>query len=143
MWRILTAGLIGIAGIALARVAIAAPGPKDPPKKDSPIVGEWQMVSIDGQQASATVYEFRANGDLMIRAWFGTTVSEFKWQYATDERPDPPQIDLTFGDARHAGIFKIDGARLTICYRVGRGQRPKKFGEKGAIEEVFERVKKD
>jgi uncharacterized protein (TIGR03067 family) len=142
MWRILTAGLIGIAGIALARVAIAAPGPKDPPKKDSPIVGEWQLLSVDGQETISATYNFSATGDLDARGFIGNVESGFRARYVTNEKPDPFEIDITHRDERYEGIVKFEGDRLTICYRLGRGKRPKKFDEKGATQEVFERVRK-
>ena len=137
MWRTWTVGLIAIAG-----AVTAAPGAKDAPKKDAPTVGEWLLVSIDGQNAVPTYCEFRANGDMIVSARFGSAEADFKWQYEVNEKATPARIDMTAGDTLHEGIFKIEGERLTICWREGRGKRPKGFGEKGATQEVFERVKK-
>src|SRR5262249_11640254 len=142
MSRHLMAGLIAIAGTMVAGVAIAAPRTKDPPKKDSPLVGEWQLLSINGEEPAPVIYKFCANGDLIGRGWIGNVESGFQARYVTNDKIDPCQIDLTQCDESQEGIFKIEGDRLTICYRVGRGQRPKKFGEEGATQEVFERVKK-
>ena len=129
-------------GKALAGHGLAAPGDKDAPKKPSPIVGEWLLLTIDGREAAATDYKFRANGDLVGSGRLGVPGDVFQCRYATDEKAAPFQIDETQDDVRREGIFKIEGDRLTICWREGRGQRPKKFGEKGASEQVFERVKK-
>lgn len=73
---------------------------------------------------------------------FGSTESKFRSQYEVTDKVTPAQIDLTDGDMPREGIFKIEGERLTICWRDGHGKRPKEFGEKGATQEVFERPKK-
>ena len=137
MWRTLAVGLVGLTGIA-----ISAPGVKDAPKKDLPIVGEWLVLSIDGQKAIPTVCEFQTDGSLIISTQFGTAESSFRWKYEVAEKYAPARVDMTAGDTLHEGIFKIEGERLTICWREGRGKRPKEFGEKGATLEVFERVKR-
>jgi uncharacterized protein (TIGR03067 family) len=137
MWRTFAVGLAGLSG-----VVIAAPGPKDAAKKESPIVGDWLVVSIDGQKAIPTLYEFQTDGSLIISTQFGTTESRFRSQSDVNEKVAPARIDLTDGDMPREGIFKVEGERLTICWRDGRGQRPKQFGEKGATQQVFERPKR-
>jgi uncharacterized protein (TIGR03067 family) len=137
MWRILAVGLVGITSVAMS-----APGAKDAPKKDLPIVGEWLLLSIDDKKAIPSISEFRIDGTHIISIQFGSTESSFRSQYEVNEKVTPPRIDLIDGDMPREGIFKIEGEQLTICWREGRGKRPKEFGEKGATQEVFERVKK-
>ena len=137
MWRILMASLVAVAGLA-----VAAPRAKDAPKKDSPIVGEWRLLTVNGKEALPATYKFSADGILVGSGWIGMLESGFEAKYTTDEKSDPFRIDLTNQGDPEEGIFKIEGDRLTICYRFGRDRRPTKFGEKDAIEEVLERVKK-
>jgi uncharacterized protein (TIGR03067 family) len=141
MYRALMTSLAVLAGIAVAGPGVTAPPAKDPPKKESPIVGEWRLLSFNGHESFPFVYNFGADGKLVGSGWIGTEFS-FEAQYETNEKTDPFQVDLTHRGEREEGLYKIEGDRLTRCYRIGRGQRPKKFGEKGATEEVFERVKK-
>jgi uncharacterized protein (TIGR03067 family) len=136
MWRILTVCFIGLTGVALS-----APGPKDAPKKDSLIVGDWRILSIDGQKEIPSVFEFRTDGNVIISTQFGTAESSFRYEYEVAEKATPARIDICGHDLLEEGIFKIEGDRLTICLREGRGKRPKEFGEKGARLEVFERIK--
>ncbi len=136
MRRLTVLGAIAVAGFVLA-----APGAKDALKKDSSIVGNWLVLSIDGQKANPTVYEFQADGSLIISTLFGTTESNFRWKYEVAEKAAPTRIDMTAGDTVQEGIFKIEGERLTICWHEGGGKRPKEFGEKGATLEVFERLR--
>ncbi len=77
----------------------------------------------------------------MVRNSFPEMIS-VPFSYSTNEKLDPFRIDMTHLDDPEVGIFKIEGDRLTICYRIGRHKRPKNFGEKEAIEEVLKRVKK-
>jgi uncharacterized protein (TIGR03067 family) len=142
MGRPWVTGLVAVAGVAVAGLVVAAPGDKDAPKQPSPIVGEWRLLTIDGQESVDLVQEYRANGDLEGVGQIGMARMGFRCRYTTDEKAEPFQIDETQDDVRREGIFKVEGDRLTVSLREGRGTRPKKFGEKGAIEEVFERVKK-
>jgi uncharacterized protein (TIGR03067 family) len=138
MWRTLIVGLIAAAGLA-----VAAPRAKDAPKKDSPIVGEWRLVAVDGGKSIPAIYTFSPAGELVGVCWAGSNFeTRFHWRYTTNDKGDPFQIDMSDQDEQQEGIYQIDGDRLTLCYRSGRGHRPKKFGEKDAIEEVLERVKK-
>jgi len=138
MCRMLATGLIAIAGIAFA-----APGPKDAPKRESSIVGEWELLTVNGQKAAPGTYKFNSDGSGVARGSIANVVSpEFRWKYTTDEKANPFEIDMTGDDLHEKGIFKIEGDRLTICFRVGSDRRPRKFGEDGAMEEVFERIKK-
>jgi hypothetical protein len=44
MWRLTMAGVVVLAGFAPS-----APRPKDLPKKDRPLVGEWLLCTINGR----------------------------------------------------------------------------------------------
>src|SRR5262245_48592851 len=141
MWRVTT-----IALVALAELVIAAPALKDPPKKDSPIVGKWRQVSVDGQDLPyfCLIEEtFRADGTMILFKRIGRGEAEGSGRYAADLTADPSHIDFMRdnGELTSQGIFKVDGDTLTICFRVGGRSRPYEFGEADTRTYVFERVK--
>jgi uncharacterized protein (TIGR03067 family) len=136
--------------VALAFVGLGfgQAGAADPPKKTSPIVGSWRLLTIDGQEVIPTVYTFAADRMLQVSSQAGMARSTAELRYSTNETTDLARIDRLSKDAEYLGkdplregIFKIEGDKLTICYRDGGSKRPKKFGEEGAIQEVLERVK--
>jgi uncharacterized protein (TIGR03067 family) len=100
-------------------LAVSAPAPKDPPKKESTIVGEWLIESTtsDGkpERSHPSIrYEFTTDGQLIVRRDDApTTVSYYK----VDPRADPPTIDV--GEKANAlvspGVFKVDGDKLLWC----------------------------
>jgi uncharacterized protein (TIGR03067 family) len=141
-----------IPAVCLA-LTLAAPGSKDPPKKDPPtIVGEWTIVRVSAGEGVAPVpppaatTTFTADGKFEYRTSKG--VAYRSGTYTVDPKKNPAEIDLT-GEAVQGvvrpGIFKLDGDTLTI----GLGEadtRPTSFGgSPGAAMYMYEykRVKKD
>jgi uncharacterized protein (TIGR03067 family) len=136
--------------VGLALVA-AAPGPKDPPKKDPPtLVGSWVMESatiagmVDKMSAGNTI-ELTADG----KAVFKENGNDIKGSYKSDAKKDPPEIDLTMDaggmNLSMPGIYKLDGDTLTICM-VPFGDRPKAFASNAGSTNmllVLKRAKKD
>jgi uncharacterized protein (TIGR03067 family) len=134
--------------VALALTA-AAPGPKDPPKKDPPtIVGEWVIESVsaaDGAppvQPPAATTVYTADGKFEYRTSKGTPYQS--GTYTADPKKKPAEIDLTSG--AKLGIYKIDGDTHTIGLDGNPKVRPKSFGDgPGAAMYLFvyKRAKKD
>lgn len=118
-------------GLALA---IAAPAPKDPPKKEAPsLVGVWSGESgtrggkPDHPPAGTTI-EFTADGKVLIKE--GTDREPEGGTYRAVRTKTPAEIDITppgkGNDPMILGIFKIEGDTLTMCFALG-GDRPKDF----------------
>lgn len=126
-------------------LALAAPRHKDEPRKDSFIVGKWQMVSCDGRQYSDyhTSETFRADGTRLTWRRIGEDEREIGGRYTIDTTAEPAQVDFLYGNGRllMQGIFKVEGDTLTVCFRVVGSPRPEKFGEEDAATVVYERVK--
>jgi uncharacterized protein (TIGR03067 family) len=120
--------------VAMALV-VAAPGLKDPPKKDSnPLVGEWigEKIEAAGMAVDISTFgrsmEFKADGNLVTR---NNMAAPEEAKYTVDAKKDPPEIDITeaakIGKVeRMFGIYKIEGDTLTLCLVVD-AKRPVKF----------------
>jgi uncharacterized protein (TIGR03067 family) len=131
-------------------LAASAPAPKDLPKKESTIVGEWRLVRANGERPVLPQVEtFAADGTRTIRTKRRDGEVEERARYATDPIADPAQFDFLFGGTagvpadKIEGIFKVEGDTLTICYQTGRGAWPKEFKEVRNVISLFvyERVK--
>jgi len=140
--------LVGLA------VLVAAPAPKEAPKKDPGIVGEWvaeKMVAggmeLPLQQGGAFTFLFAPDGKLIVKE--GTKEKPEEASYTVDPKKTPAEIDLVPPAQEKvgtmAGIFKIDGDVLTLCFTM-MGERPKSFESPvGAMTMLMtlKRVKKD
>lgn len=140
----------------LAALCVAAPAPKDHPKKDPPpLVSEWVAESVVAAGRPRVVginpirFTFTADGK-----WYShrgkldpATATERAYHY--DPKADPPTIDLNYEPAEQEaqmgqGIYKVEGDTLTICLRRGRTGRPKAFESTPDVPTslyVFKRVK--
>jgi uncharacterized protein (TIGR03067 family) len=139
--------------LALA-LTVAAPGPKDPPKKEADLLlGKWVGVKSElggqpePQPAGGVIVEFTTDGKMVSQE--GANAPE-ESGYTTDPKKDPAEIDITVPAfdkkvIRMVGIFKVEGDTLTMCLVVDR-KRPTKFetaaGELTALL-TFKRAKKD
>ena len=103
-------------------LVVAAPGAKEPPKKDPAYVGEWvtDTVTLGGRRIPGPAMSVRiaADGTMERRGPDGKT--EFTGTFTVDLKPDPPHLDITVLDDKKVGrvakgIFKIDGDTLTHC----------------------------
>ena len=120
--------LVGLA------VLVAAPAPKDPPKKDPGIVGEWvaEKMMAGGMELPVPkggfTFLFAADGRLTVQE--GTKEKPDEATYSVDPKKNPAEIDLTPPAqdkvGTMAGIFKIEGDTLTLCFTI-MGERPKGF----------------
>ena len=128
MRRLTTVGVVALAGLALG-----APGSKGPPKKDPPIVGVWACESyvLGGDPVTDTdvAFEFTAGGRLLSRKADGTALSDSSPSpYTTDPAADPARIDWTPSGPGVVGIYKVEGDTLTLCFcSTGDGKRPTAF----------------
>ena len=133
-------------GLALA---VAAPMPKQPAKKDGPtLVGEWVVEAVvkGGRPTKDDGgLEFTADGKATLRER-GKTI---EGTYTTDPKKDPAEVDITLeaGGMRLtlAGIFKFEKDALTLCMGL-EGPRPKAFESGEGTTTVLltlKRVKKD
>ena len=114
-------------------LVLGAPGPKDPPKKDTdPLLGAWVAETAETGGMALPVggmtLEFKADGKVVM-ADGGKPPEEGR--YTADRKKDPPEIDV---DAPVAGgkvmtmpgIYKVEGDTLTLCLAAAGG-RPTKF----------------
>jgi uncharacterized protein (TIGR03067 family) len=120
--------LVGLA------VSLAAPAPKEPPKKEPSIVGEWvgEKLVMGGKEVPPAKgvkgmrFTFAEDGKFTAH---GDADKPDTGTYKIDAKKDPPELDLIVptGKATEAtlGIYKIEGDTLTICITFT-------FGQKGA-----------
>jgi uncharacterized protein (TIGR03067 family) len=117
-----------VAGVALL---VAAPGAKDPPKKDPPsLIGVWiGETGIKGGKPSPpedASMEFTKDGSLV----FKEKGKDITGSYKLDVKKNPAELDITLGAGGQSfslpGIYKIEGDTLTICFTF-MGDRPAKF----------------
>lgn len=131
-------------------VALAAPGPKDPPKAaPSGLVGRWAIESstLNGNPLpiSDLVVTYTADGKSESRVG-GKVVQTGTFTF--DPKRDPAEIDMTDAaplSVAWPGIYKLDGDTLTICVSAHQ-KRPTTFepaAGSGLIRTVYKRVKKD
>jgi uncharacterized protein (TIGR03067 family) len=97
-------------------VSLAAPGPKEPPKKDvDPLHGEWviEKAEISEQpfpvRAGEWTMEFKAGGKLISRE---RANAPEEWEYTANPKKDPPEIDIIPAARRKSpnmiGIYKVE-----------------------------------
>jgi uncharacterized protein (TIGR03067 family) len=123
-----------VLGVALA---VAAPGVKDPPKKEVPtLVGEWVgETGVAGGKPkpppAGTTMTFTADGK-MVLAERGHPERNKEGTYTADPKKTPGELDLVpvgpgpGKEEKLAGIYKIEGDTLTICFAMD-GKRPTEF----------------
>jgi len=133
-----------------AALAVGAPALKDPPKKESSIVGEWKAEQIiaggkpAAAQSSDVRWVFAKDGTRAIsrdgkQAQTGT--------FAADPKANPANLDMDKGPAgepRYLCIYKIEGDTLTLNVGWPNASRPTEFASPAGSQctlYVFKRVK--
>lgn len=113
-------------------LAIAAPAPKDPPKKDPAFVGEWvpESITVAGQKIPAPPMTVRLTADGKFERLTGGGQPS-TGTFTVDLKKDPAHIDITSGDGMAPSpvalsIFRVEGDTMTICAATG-GDRPTAF----------------
>lgn len=129
-------------------VGVSAPTLKDPPKKESTIVGEWliESTTMEGkpEQSHPSIrYEFTKDGQIIVRRDDAPTET---FSYKVDPTADPPTIALgPKSNALSHGIVKVDGDKMLWCVSFDTHKWPKAFeapaGSRQALV-VLKRVKK-
>jgi len=130
MMRTVALGLVFGAGLSLS-----APAPKEVPKKMSTILGQWQLVRTDGEDASfmrrySCVEIFAPEGTHITEHRVGNEVSVERSKYVVEINGKKDHIDFPTENPKEImkGIFKIEGNTLFICFQVKKGgARPKEF----------------
>jgi uncharacterized protein (TIGR03067 family) len=117
--------------LALA-VLVAAPGAKDPPKKDAPsVVGEWVAESAVERgrplkPPPGTTWGFTSDGKSVLTLG-GRDPAE--GTYKADAGKAPAELDVSAGPTGKPlkAIYKVDGDTLTVALVDGDGDRPAAF----------------
>ena len=129
-----------LVGLALA---VAAPGPKEAPKKDGPtLAGDWvvQTVVKGGRPSPEedSALTFTADGKAVLKER-GKTIDG---TYTSDPKKDPAELDLVDPGQMGApgrtskAIYKIEGGTLTIC-TANDGDRPTAFDSPGGSTRII------
>jgi len=133
-------------------VVVAAPAPKEAPKKDPPsILGEWMPTTIvlggtKEEQTAGSLMTFTKEGKATMKE--GKDAKPDEMSYSIDPKQDPPHITLTqtdMGNLTLRGIYKLEGDSLTICLGIGN-DRPTVFASPPnsmVILITLTRIKKD
>jgi uncharacterized protein (TIGR03067 family) len=116
-------------GLALA---VAAPGPKDPPKKGPPsLVGEWvaERAVEKGRPRNpppGTTWRFTADGKSVLTLG-GRDPAE--GTYKADAGKSPAELDVSAGPTGKPlkAIYTVEGDSLTVALVDGAGDRPTMF----------------
>jgi uncharacterized protein (TIGR03067 family) len=138
-------------------ILVAAPGPKDPPKKEPTIVGEWIGENATSGGMALPVpqgginFTFTADGKLTVQEP-GSGKAGDAGTYQIDPKKTPAEIDLIPPGERNEptilGIYKLDGDTLTLCFHQGGpgSERPKNFESPAGAKSMvmtLKRAKKD
>lgn len=114
-----TSILVGLA------VTLAAPAPKEPPKKESSIVGEWvgEKLVIGGKEMplakglKGVRFTFTEDGKFTVQNESETPETG---TYKVDPKKDPAEIDLVqplgTKNGPTLGVYRIEGDTLTMCF---------------------------
>jgi len=118
-----------VLGLALA---IAAPAPKEAPKKDQPtVVGTWlpETIVVGGapeKLEAGMTFTLTGDGKCMVKE--GKNEPD-EMSYSMDPKKDPGHLDLREPGMQGElmkGIYKLDGDTLTLCLSM-KGDRPTAF----------------
>jgi uncharacterized protein (TIGR03067 family) len=145
----MTASLL--VGLALI---VGAPAKKDPAAKEPPtLVGDWLAETgvMGGKPENpppGSTITFLADGKLTMKEGGGGAAEV--GTYKADAKKDPAEIDISPEGAGKgptlAGIYKIEGDTLTLCFTLTGADRPKAFTSPAGSMVMLvtcKRVKKD
>jgi uncharacterized protein (TIGR03067 family) len=145
--------LIGLA------LTVGAPIPKDKPKTEPKLEGDWVVESFEPQEGGpkekSVTFTFTADR-ILIHDGMGKKPEEAG--YSADLKKKPATIDIKPGrvggpggaggpppDLVVRGIIEIDGDTMKLCF-TKEGERPTEFkgdAEKRTLLITFKRVKAD
>jgi len=117
---------------------VGAPQAKDAPRAEPSLLGEWELQSrtVGGAPTAAFTragrlrYTFTDAGECVVSP--GPGIPPSRYSFTADPKADPPAFALTqeVGGAATtiAGIYKVEGDTLTLCWDHAPGAaRPKAF----------------
>ena len=141
-----TAAALGMALSLFVPLATAAPALKEPPKKESPVVGVWIESRESGGDLTIT---FTPDGKLTFND--GRSPAQ-QGSYTVNDKKDPPEIDyITPARANPAngkppllGIYRVEKDTLTLY--LSERERPSKYEAaygSGVMRLTLKRAKKD
>jgi uncharacterized protein (TIGR03067 family) len=134
-----------IIGLALA---VSAPIPKDPPKKDPPsLIGEWLAESaiiagkVEAPPPSITL-TLTKDGKCLVKE----DDENREMTFTFDPKKEPAEIDISdpragMGANAEKGIYKIEGDTLIVCIAKS-GDRPKAFASPAGSNSVLITLKR-
>ena len=133
--------------LLLLAPALAAEDKKPDPKADlAALKGKWKVTTakFDGKE-SALAGRVLAFGEKEFTTFDGDKKGR-TLGFTLDPGADPKRIDLALPgtDRKAAGIYVLDGDKLTLCYGEPGAERPKKPESKEGQKTfllVLERVK--
>src|SRR5262245_44306537 len=138
---------VALAALSLFGLLVAANDvPKEPPKKESPVIGVWIESRAFGGDLKIT---FTADGKLKFDD--GRSPVE-EGSYKVNDKKDPPEIDfITPARANPAnnkppllGIYRVEKDTLTLY--LSERERPSKYEasrESGVMRLTLKRAKKE
>jgi uncharacterized protein (TIGR03067 family) len=122
-----------LVGITLT---LGAPAPKDGPKTELDIVGEWVLESITTTgilrqfTGDDIVYTFARDGKWTIHQGGKEDVNPRRG-YKADASANPATVDwipdVTVGTTSREGIYKVEADTLTMCVGLVDKPRPTAF----------------
>jgi uncharacterized protein (TIGR03067 family) len=131
---------------ALALGLAPAPLPRQPGRDAPSLTGEWQVVSWRMQITDSHAYFYevpgvRIAGDRL--EWRQRGEFRVHWTFSLDPLARVGRVTLYEGRSERTilGIYKLEGATLTICYRGPDDERPYQFHNKGQWMLVLKRRK--
>ncbi len=128
---------------------------KDAKKELKKFAGTWEAVSLEVNGTKAGANEGKGlkaivEGNTLTIKHGEKTV---KATFTIDPSKDPKWLDsITKAggkELKSLGIYKFEDDKLSICYTLGSGKRPKKFSTKGGTKEapifltVYEKAKEE
>jgi uncharacterized protein (TIGR03067 family) len=124
--------------LLLAVVCLAfAPAPF--PKKErqapvAPLEGLWE----GGSGPKSSQWLVKITGTQMI--YRPGAPNQTACNLVVHRKATPPAYDISAGGTKWRGIFRLEGDKLTLCYRHG-DNRPTNFDLGGQVVEVYQRVR--
>ena len=129
-------------------VVVAAPAPKDVPKKDAPtVVGSWvaESVVVGGTPEKlepGMTFTLTGDGKCLVKE--GKDDKPEEMSYFIDPKKDPGHFDLREPGMQGElmkGIYKLDGDTLIVCLTM-KGDRPAAFTSPAGSETILVTLKR-